>query len=111
MRCLNHRTAVEEFFESDGLEVWAVTTFIAQRAADLGNTYPVLLPGDCVHIATALQSGAPVLFTYDGMPGRRNSAKILAYDGLVATPPLRIMHPFDPWPASGAAPSMHKDSS
>ena len=37
----------------------------AQSAAEIGNQYPSLRPGDCVHIATVRGQGG-VRVTYDG---------------------------------------------
>jgi hypothetical protein len=78
-----------------------LTDRTALSAADIGNTYPSLTPGDCVHIATAIEARADVLFTYDGAGQRRRPNEMLRYDTLIGTPPLRIMEPFDPWPALG----------
>ena len=43
-----------------------LTPRIAERAAEIGDTFPRLLPPDCVHIATAIEAEADVLFTYEG---------------------------------------------
>lgn len=79
----------------------ALTDRVAQIAADIGNQFPSLLPGDCVHIATAIDARADVLFTYDGAGQRRRPGAMLRYDARIGTPPLRIMVPFDPWPTLG----------
>ncbi len=92
---------ITDLFASDVLVYRAVTDRTAQLAADIGNTYPSLLPGDCVHIATAIEVKADVLFTYDGAGQRRRPGEMLRYDKMIGSPPLRIIEPFDPWPALG----------
>lgn len=92
---------IADLFASDVLVYRALTDRTALLAADIGNTYPSLLPGDCVHIATALDAKADVLFTYDGAGQRRRPDEMLRYDKKIGSPPLRIMEPFDPWPALG----------
>jgi hypothetical protein len=89
---------VRRFFESDELEVWTLTPSIAEAAADLGNDHPELSPADCVHIATALAAKARVHFRFDGVGKRRRPRTMLALDGQLGSPPLRILEPFDPWP-------------
>lgn len=84
---------VRTMFESDAFETYVLTPRIAERAADIGNAYPSLLPGDCVHIATAIESGADVLFTWDGGQ-RRRPGTMLRYDGEIDG--LAIMEPFVP---------------
>ena len=80
-------------FESDAFETYVLTPRIAERAADIGNAYPSLLPGDCVHIATAIESAADVLFTWDGGQ-RRRPGTMLRYDGEIDG--LAIREPFVP---------------
>jgi predicted nucleic acid-binding protein len=94
------RQRVADLFASDLLVYRALTDRTALSAAEIGNTYPSLLPGDCAHIATAIEAKADVLFTYDGGQRRRPDT-MLRYDKMIGTPPLRIMEPFDPWPALG----------
>jgi predicted nucleic acid-binding protein len=95
------RQRIAELFASDRLVYRALTDRTGLSAAEIGNTYPSLLPGDCVHIATALEAKVDVLFTYDGAGQRRRPDTMLRYDKIIGTPPLRIMEPFDPWPALG----------
>jgi predicted nucleic acid-binding protein len=92
------RERVATLFASDVLVYRALTDRTALLAAEIGNQYPSLLPGDCVHIATALEAKADVLFTYDGAGQRRRPNEMLRYDRKIGSPPLRIMLPFDPWP-------------
>jgi predicted nucleic acid-binding protein len=98
---------VRRMFESEQLELHVLTPRIAQRAADIGNEYPRLLPGDCVHIATAIEAGVDVLFTWDGGGQRRRPGDMLRYDGRIND--LAIREPFvplgpmfDPPPQAGA---------
>jgi predicted nucleic acid-binding protein len=94
---------VRRMFESDQLIIRAVTPRIADMAADLGNRYPDLLPGDCVHIATAMDADVDVLFTYDGVGRRRRPNSMLRYDGKIGDPPLSIKEPWDIWPTIWSA--------
>jgi predicted nucleic acid-binding protein len=96
------RALVRDLFASDQLIVRPVLAHIADLAADIGNEYPALMPTDCIHIATALDIQADVLFTYDGATmGRRRIDAMLRYDGRIGLPPLAIREPFDPWPDLG----------
>lgn len=95
---------VREVFASPQLLVWTLTPHIAELAADIGNQYPDLLPGDCVHIATAIEANADVLFTYDGAgKGRRRPDAMIRYDGKIGNPPLPIKEPWDIWPTIWSA--------
>lgn len=84
---------IRSMFRADAFETYVLTPRIAERAADIGNEYPRLLPGDCVHIATAIESGADVLFTWDGGQ-RRRPGTMLRYDGRIDG--LSIKEPFVP---------------
>lgn len=83
---------LQDVFRSRQLNVWNLTERIALKAAGIGDRYPRLLPGDCVHIATALAANCDVLFTYDGAGRRRRPDEMLRYDGRIDG--LRIMEPF-----------------
>lgn len=96
-----HAQAVRDMFASDQLLIRVLTPRVAEMAADIGNSYPDLAPGDCVHIATAIDAGVDVLFTYDGAGTRRRPADMLRYDERIGDPPLRIMEPWDIWPTLG----------
>ena len=65
------RRRVSDLFASDALVYRALTDRTGLSAAEIGNTYPSLLPADCAHIATAIEAHADVLFTYDGAGQRR----------------------------------------
>lgn len=85
---------VQKLFESPQLDYRVLTPRIASHAAEIGNRFPRLLPPDCVHIATALEANADVLFTWDGAGRRRRPGDMLRYDGMIDG--LRIMQPFVP---------------
>ena len=90
-----HLQRVRNLFKSLELEIRVLTPRIAERAAEIGDTFPRLLPADCVHIATAIEAGVDVLFTYDGAGQRRRPADMLRYDRRIGDG-LRIMQPFVP---------------
>lgn len=90
-----HLRRVRSLFNSLELEIRVLTPRIAERAAEIGDTFPRLLPPDCVHIATAIEAEADVLFTYDGAGQRRRTGAMLRYDRRVGDG-LRIMQPFVP---------------
>lgn len=86
---------VRTMFEQGRLEVLPVTERIALRAAEIGNDFERLMPGDCVHIATAEFASVDALFTRDGLTvGRRKPDAMLYYDGHIGG--LRIVPPFNP---------------
>ena len=87
---------VRRMFREGNLHVWPLTERIAERAQDIGNEFPRLLPGDCVHIATVEQFGVDALFTRDGsgLEGRRRPGTMLRYDRQIDG--LRIVEPFNP---------------
>ena len=87
---------VRRMFREGDLVVRPLTEHIAFKAQDIGNEFPQLLPGDCVHIATAIQFGVDALFTRDGsgLEGRRRPGTMLFYDGQIEG--LRIVEPFNP---------------
>lgn len=88
-----------ELLQSERLTIRPLTEGIALDAQRIGKENPRLLPGDCVHIATALAVRATVLFTVDGAGVRRrrpsemivNSGRIQSKDG---GPALLIREPF-----------------
>lgn len=92
----DHMRRVRDLFNSLDLEIRVLTPRIAERAAEIGDMFPRLLPPDCVHIATAIEAGADVLFTYDGeTQRRRRPGAMLRYDQRIGDG-LRIMVPFVP---------------
>ena len=90
-----HLQRVRNLFNSLELEIRVLTPRIAERAAEIGDTFPRLLPADCVHIATAIETRVDVLFTYDGAGQRRRTGAMLRYDRRIGDG-LRIMQPFVP---------------
>lgn len=89
---------IEQMFQSDLLEYMPLTTRIAQHAAHIGNEWPSLLPPDCIHVATAVEAGAEMLFTWDGSGAkRRRPGKMLRYDRKIGDPPLKIVEPYPPY--------------
>lgn len=87
---------IRQVFGSDQLERHALSPGIAEKAAEIGNVYPSLLPPDCIHIATAIKTGVEVLLTWDGAGRRRRPREMLRYDGLIDG--LAIKQPYDPFP-------------
>jgi predicted nucleic acid-binding protein len=91
---LDEFETAQQLFESDRLDLWVLTPRIAAAAARLGFENPSVTPTDCVHIATAIEAKAGVLFTFDGAgTKRRKPGAMIALSGLVGDPPLRIREP------------------
>jgi predicted nucleic acid-binding protein len=99
----DHERRVQELFDSDLIEFWAVTHFIAREAVKIGCSHNALSPADCIHIATAIDFEAASLLTWDGSspPGKRSPTKMLTYNKRLGSPPLEIVEPFDPYPSLG----------
>jgi predicted nucleic acid-binding protein len=78
----DYKQDVEDLLESNYPYVtwYGVTLTIGRLARDIGATHPTLSPADCVHLATALEAGAKVFFTYDGEGKKRRSKTLLTYD-------------------------------
>jgi predicted nucleic acid-binding protein len=96
---------IVDLLESPRLDTWELTPKIGKWAQKIGLLFPRLLPGDCVHIATALESNAAVLFTFDGSgQGRRRPSEMIAHSGQIGPqfgkPALKICEPFIPVPHS-----------
>ena len=90
-----------ELLESPRLDVWTLTPKIGQMAQKIGQLFPKLLPGDCVHIATAIEANTVVLFTFDGAgPSRRRPSEMIAHSGKIGPqfgkPILKISEPYLP---------------
>ena len=87
---------VRRMFREGKLIVRPLTEHIALKAQAIGSEFPRLLPGDCVHIATALDFGVDALFTRDGsgLQGRRRPGSMLDHDRRIEG--LRIFEPFNP---------------
>jgi predicted nucleic acid-binding protein len=93
----NQFKMVTEIFESDRLDYRPLTPYLAQQAQNIGKDFPKLLPVDCVHIATAIEAKANVLFTFDGSGAkRRRPSDMIAHSRKIGNPPLLIREPFIP---------------
>lgn len=102
---------IRKFFENDYIRVRAVDRRTAEEAADISRQTG-LKPADAIHVATAIRWKCECLQTYDGEKGGSN--KLLAFDGRIGSPPLKIELPvlppklfqpnlFDQPPAGGPA--------
>lgn len=78
---------IRDFFEQPWIIVREVDRFVAERARDLIWTHGLKGP-DAIHLATALRLGLTVMDTYD--------EKLVALDGKLGNPPLRIGSPSIP---------------
>ena len=93
--------AAVELLQSERLNIRPLTEGIALEAQRIGKENPLLLPGDCVHIATALSVNAIVLFTFDGAGlKRRRPSDMIAHSGKIKAStggvPLEIREPYVP---------------
>lgn len=86
------------------LQFCAVSRRIAVRARDLGSQFNRLTVPDAIHIATALEAAVDAFLTYDGAPElkselkkNRRSGGLLAFNGQIGNPPLRIETPRVDW--------------
>ena len=70
---------------------------IADLAATIGSEHKITSP-DAVHVATAWYERVDVMLTQDGSRDseRRRSGGLLAFDGKIGNPPLRIEAPSRP---------------
>src|SRR5215208_8114038 len=88
----HHETSVRGLFHADRpyIRFYAVTMRIAERARDLAVQYPTLTNPDAIHLATALEAGADVFYTYDGPKDnkRRRSGNLLYLNERIGSPPL-----------------------
>lgn len=85
------RELVELFFKSAFISVQNVTRYTSEQARNLVWDYNIR-PKDALHVATALQLGAPVLNTFD--------KGLLKHNGKIGTPALRIERPYEPGQAN-----------
>lgn len=82
-----HEQKIRDFFEQPWIIVRDVDRFVAERARDLIWSQG-LKSADAIHLATALRLGLTVMDTYD--------EKLIALDGKLGKPPLRIGKPSMP---------------
>ncbi len=89
-----HRELLEELLEANRpfVQFYGVTRRIALRARDEGAKYSLSIP-DAIHLATALEAQANVMFTYDGLKKGTPVGGLLKLNGQVGSPPLRIEVP------------------
>ncbi|MGH7813130.1 MAG: type II toxin-antitoxin system VapC family toxin [Candidatus Binataceae bacterium] len=80
---------IEQLLESDRpfLQWFPVTRAIAARARRIGAAYS-LETADALHIATAIEAKAAVVFTYDGDHADKKDDGLLAMNGKIADPSL-----------------------
>jgi len=81
---------IQEFFENDFIKIRVLDRKTAEDAAEIGRQFG-LRGADTVHVATALRAKCHSLQTYDGENGE--AKKLLAFDGRIGTPPLKIELP------------------
>lgn len=89
------RKRIIDLFEYDFIVVRAIDRSVAIAASELGRSFG-LKPADAIHVATAVDVKADVLYTYDGSAGGRK--KMISFSGKIGTPPLLIMTPPKPPP-------------
>ena len=93
----DHYEEIIELFDTDRpyFQFYGLTRGIAKRSRDIGSAHPRLSVPDSIHIATAIEAGADVLFTYDGDQKKesRRSGRMLQYHNQIGMPPLRIEVP------------------
>ena len=82
-----------EFFENPYIVLRQVDRAVGELAHELTRTHG-LKPMDAIHVATALLMRVDVFHTYDSAKGRRKG--LLAHNGLIGTPPLKIEIPTIP---------------
>lgn len=90
-----NRQLLEELLEVNRsfVQFYGVTRKVALRARDEGARHSLSVC-DAIHVATALEGKASTLFTYDGFhPNGEPVDKLLALDGKIGDPPLRIELP------------------
>jgi predicted nucleic acid-binding protein len=89
-----HRELLEELLEFSRpfVQFYAVSRSIALRAREVGGKHALSIP-DAIHIATALEAKADVLFTYDGLRSGKVNNGLLGLNLVVGNPLLRIEIP------------------
>lgn len=85
---------VNSIMLAEEIDLRPMTLAIAQRAQAIGHKLPDLLPADCVHVATALEANAAVLFTYDGCGKRRRPSHMIYHSESDVIAGLKICTPF-----------------
>ena len=75
---------IRDFFQQEYIRLANVDRAIAESARDLVWAHSVR-PPDCIHLATAIRHRADALDSFD--------TDVLALDGQLGDPPLRITRP------------------
>lgn len=82
---------IQDYFENPFISIRSLDRKTAEWAAEISRDFPDIRPPDAVHVATALRWKCNCLHTYDGEAG--GPTKLLAYNGRIGSPPLRIVLP------------------
>jgi len=92
-----HRRICDELFNTNRpyMQFYGVSRNIALRARDIGSQFNRITVPDAIHIATAIEASVDAFLTYDGDSDRKNrrSGRLLAFDGQIGSPPLKIQVP------------------
>jgi len=86
---------IEDFFAKPYVVLHMLDHEIATLARDIRRRNRHVGAADAVHLATSLWMGAGAFLTTDKGGKATPKASLLALDGLLGTPPLRIMTPDD----------------
>jgi predicted nucleic acid-binding protein len=89
-----HSKQILDFFEHSYIAVRPAVRQTTEYAHELTRTHK-LAPMDAIHVATAIQSNAAVLYTYDGAK-RRGRKGLIRHSLNIGVPPLSIEAPPDP---------------
>lgn len=84
---------IAAFFENDFISLQSVDRKTAEDAREISRQFG-LKPPDAIHVATACRFKCECLQTYDGEDG--SSRKLLAFNGRIGTPRLKIELPSVP---------------
>lgn len=95
-----YNDVINDLFHADRpyLKLVSVSPRIGNLAASIGGQNPQITSPDAVHVATALSERVDVMLTLDGFRDNeiRRSGGLLAFDGKIGSPPLRIESPTRP---------------
>ncbi len=87
------REKIVTFFENPYIVVRQLDRIIALRASEITQDHG-LTNADAIHVATALEMKAAVMYTYDAPKKKRRG--LLGQNGKIGNPPLRIEIPPKP---------------
>jgi predicted nucleic acid-binding protein len=91
----NQSKQILDFFENPYIHLRQLDRPTAELSHTLTRTHG-LMPGDAIHVATALLAQVDVLYTYDSKKNRRKG--LLRHHLKLGAPPLRIEVPPKPTP-------------